>query len=139
MRVPYQSSIQTIRGAESRGACRPTQVLARACVTALALFLASPAFAVIHCSGQITNSYVDSVGNVVILGTWLNGYQQICNVNTTWNGVSPTTCKGWLSIVELVTISGKTAILQMDDTVTSCSSIPNYASSPAPTYVMLQQ
>lgn len=101
--------------------------------------LASPAHAVFWCTGQITNSYIDGAGSVVILGTWLNGYQQICNLNTAWNNVTPTTCKGWLSIVELVTVTGKNAVVQMPDTVTSCSAIPGYANAPAPIYVMLQQ
>ncbi|MBS0449128.1 MAG: hypothetical protein JSR59_24670 [Proteobacteria bacterium] len=107
----------------------------------LALALASqvPSAFAMHCGRQITNSYVDAGGSVVILGTWGSGYQQICNVNATWNNVSPTTCKGWLSVVELVTATGKTAILDMSDAVTSCSTIPGYASSPAPVYVMLQQ
>ena len=88
------------------------------------------------CGGQITTTYVHAVGNVYIMGTWLNDYQQICNLDAPWNGVSVSTCKGWLSLAELAVTTGKNVTLQI--IAPSCSSIPNYERSPAPVYIMLR-
>lgn len=89
------------------------------------------------CGGQVKNLYVNAAGNVYMLGTWLNTYQQICNVNSDWKAVPTTTCKSWLSLLELATASSMNVTITIN--ATSCTSIPTYESSPPPSYVMINQ
>jgi hypothetical protein len=93
--------------------------------------------AAVVCGGPVKNMYVNSFGNVYILGTWLNTYQQVCNLNAEWNGISTTTCKGWLSILEVATAANLNVTININ--AASCTSIPTYESAPPPNYIMINQ
>jgi hypothetical protein len=99
--------------------------------------LPAVAQASVVCGGQVKNMYVNSAGNVYILGAWLNTYQQVCNLNAEWNGVSTTTCKGWLSIIEVATAASLNVTITIN--AVSCTSIPTYESAPPPSYIMINQ
>lgn len=87
------------------------------------------------CSGSVEKSWVNKNGNLYIFGSWRKEHTQICNINNTWNGVSPEICKSWLSIVLAAKMSSTPVTVQYAD-VPSCSEIPKYESSPSPEYVM---
>ena len=90
------------------------------------------------CSGQITSTWIDEAGHVVIKGTWRNDHTQVCNLNTTWKGVTTETCKGWLSLAQVAQVA-KTGVTVYYADITSCADMPVYQASPNPGYVMLTE
>jgi len=92
------------------------------------------------CSGNITNSYTTSAGEVVIRSTWRNEYSSICNVKQDWKGVSPEVCYVWFSHVSNAITENKPVIVYYPSIdQTECATMPTYSGAPAPGYVMLKQ
>ena len=90
----------------------------------------------VWCSGKITHTYLNHDGVLYIHGTWRNQHTAICDVDNIRDGVTPETCKGWLSIAMAAKLSQNNVVLHYGD-VPSCSAIPQYNSAPKPSYLML--
>lgn len=106
----------------------------------LGIFGSSPAWADTLCGPQvITRVLTYSDGRVMIFAPWRNDFTDICNLQTTRNGVTPNTCFGWFSkISTAVAQQKKISIYYLTASgVTTCATIPTYASSPAPGYIEL--
>ena len=109
---------------------------ALACAAALAS--ATPAFSYAYCQGMIRETFTDHEGSVYIFGDWRQSYTKICNLNNTWDGIPTQTCFAWFSLVNSSISYAKPVILYYPN-LNSCSTIPDYASSPAPYYVMYEK
>ena len=92
------------------------------------------------CSGKVTQVWINETGNLYIYGDWINNHTMICNVNEAWNGVTPAVCNNWFSIVLAARLSNTNVkVHYADGYVDSCATIPAYAASPRPAYVMSHQ
>lgn len=98
------------------------------------------AYASVNCSGTIDLVYVHKNAGLFIRGMWRNDVTQLCNLDNTWKGITPGTCKAWMSMMETAkATSAQVKIQYSDNDVSSCGSIATYSNSPAPNYVMLTE
>ncbi len=114
---------------------------------ALALIVMMPfqAKADLWCRGKFTQVYTDNSGYVVVYASFRNGYLTLCNVNSTWKGISTATCAAMLTTAlaaqktgfeaQMYYIVSKPAPANM----TSCATIPAYNQAPASYYVMISR
>ena len=114
---------------------RLTQVLALVVAYAWAVPANS---AQLWCRGKVTNTYVDSLGTLIVSGTWRADYSQLCNIKVVLNGIDPTTCLTWFSIA----IASQTKGLDVqahynDPSALACNTLPTYRFTPPPIYFML--
>lgn len=107
----------------------------------LSMFLAAAvmvfpadALAEYSCNVTVKNVLVYSSGAVNILHTGRGDYTYVCNLDSTYNGVSPTTCAMWVALLEKIKSKGGTAAFWFTGTG-SCETLPTYGNSPAPVYV----
>jgi hypothetical protein len=95
-----------------------------------------------RCTGSITDIWVHRDGSVYISGTWRDAHTKICNLATTWKGVSPNTCKSWQKLAQRAHATQKTIILEYSNlsfSFSACKRIPTYDKAPSPNFVMLHQ
>jgi len=74
-------------------------------------------------------------GSVLIDSVALYGNEtgrQICNLNTTWNGVTPAVCQGWLARLLVAVAQGGNVTVQYNDTLSACSQQPAFGSASNP-------
>lgn len=90
------------------------------------------------CSGTISNLWIDKGGSIFLYGTWRNGHTKICNLNKSWKGVSPSTCKSWQALTQQAHATQKKVIVQYKN-LSSCKAIPTYSRALSPNYVMLRK
>lgn len=112
-----------------------------AMATFACLWAASPATAAgLWCDGTLANLWVDAGGTVFVQPSWRGDYVQVCNVNQpTANGLQPTTCLSWLSLMRsAVQRNAATVIHYSDAPVATCNAMPTYSAAPTPYYVMLR-
>ncbi|MEP2990308.1 MAG: hypothetical protein ABJN65_00985 [Parasphingorhabdus sp.] len=109
-------------------------------IAIILMALPSTGNAAAWCSGNITNTFTTSSGEVVILGTWRGTWTSICNVKQEWKGVPPEVCYVWFSHVSNAITENKTVTVQYSAIdQTECATMPTYSTAPAPYYVMLNQ
>lgn len=102
------------------------------------LVLPSTANAAAYCVGTVSNVFVYGSGDVVINGSWRNGWTTICNVNEERLGIKPQTCFTWFSAVSSgITENKQVGVYYANLNSGDCATIPTYGSSPAPYYVRL--
>jgi hypothetical protein len=87
------------------------------------------------CTGTVdfVNQAYD--GSVIIDSTALYGNEtgrQVCNLNTSWNGVTPAVCQGWLAKLLSAIAQGTPLTVQYNDALTACSQQPVYGSATNP-------
>lgn len=90
-----------------------------------------------YCSAIVTLAYTDAGGHVTIYAPWRGGWTTLCNLNSAWKGVEPSTCFGWFSVVNTAVVNGKNIKLFYADAQANCATMPTYGDAPAPAYVML--
>lgn len=107
-------------------------------VLALSGLYALPAHASLYCAGNPTAIYTTSDGHVSMRNTWRNDWTYICNVNEEWKGVPPQTCWAWFAQINSAIVENKQmTLLYMLPDSSACATLPTYASSPAPAYVLM--
>jgi hypothetical protein len=78
----------------------------------------------IYCSGLVNNVLVYADGTVAINAQWRADYTTICNLSVERNGVTTTTCTGWLALAEGARKRGEALnIWYPNATFAGCSSI----------------
>ncbi|MDM3869723.1 hypothetical protein QSV34_00005 [Porticoccus sp. W117] len=90
------------------------------------------------CNGKIKHVFVYRTGEVVVLGSWMNQWTTICNLNEEWKEVSAEQCKNWYSLIQTAVVTKSPAIVYYTD-APECSALPTYGNAPAPYYVMLRE
>lgn len=103
---------------------------------AIAVFSAASIASAEYCGGKINMLFVNKSGGVFLNGDWRNDYTQVCDVDSTWKAVSATTCKAWLAVATAAKVSSGTVLLSYGSY--ACGSLPTYANSPSPDYIMLK-
>ena len=88
------------------------------------------------CYGKIDNLFITRPGNVEVYSTEIYGNtvgRMICNTTSSWKGVSPDTCKVWVSTI-LAQIAQKksTKIYYLTEDSANCTSLLTYDNSPSP-------
>jgi hypothetical protein len=91
----------------------------------------------LYCSGTVSEAMVYSGGAFDIKGSWRNSYTKICSVDTTWNGITPDTCRSWFAEVQEAVQTGHSITVYYSSLSVDCANLPTYGSSPAPGYVMV--
>lgn len=80
-----------------------------------------------------------SDGRVTILAPWRGDYTDVCNMNTSWKGVSTTTCLTWFAQIANAYSTGKGLLFYYSGLAQGeCATMPLYADAPAPLYVSVQ-
>jgi hypothetical protein len=113
---------------------------ARALTLALALLMAtnSAHAADTYCYTGVRNLFIESNGAVQIRLDVLNNYVQICNINSSWKGITPQICAAQLGLMRSAVARQVPMYIYYASTeVTSCTTIPTYSTAPSPGYVML--
>jgi len=117
------------------------EVRAVLCIGAvLAVLTPLVAKADIYCSGNVSDMLIYGGSNVTIFGSWRNDFTFICNVQSTWNGIGPDTCKAWYATL----LAAKTAnqaiqVWYPDSAGYTCASLPTYSSSLTPNFLRITQ
>jgi hypothetical protein len=104
----------------------------------MSVSLATPAFADTICGGDapVQRVLTYSDGSVLLLTSWRNDYLQICNLNSTWKGVSTGTCFAWMSqISSALAFNKPTGFYYAGVDATFCKSAPTYGNAPVPVYI----
>jgi hypothetical protein len=112
---------------------------ARAFTLAMALLMSASAANAVQswCNTYVQNLFIGRGGDVNIYLNIRGDYVQICAINTTWKGVSASTCAANIGLLRSAVARQAGMIIFYDD-VPSCTSIPSYSAAPSPGYVMLQ-
>lgn len=112
----------------------------RVCLVVCLLFSAGPVMANLYCSGTISNIRVDKNGQVWVIGTWRTDsqYTMVCDLDTTWNDLSPGDCKNWYGIMQgaYYTQSPVTFYYGISG-IATCTELATNANSPAPQILTL--
>ena len=99
----------------------------------------SPAHADAYCVGLLNEALTYNDGGVMIYSQWRNDWTHICNLNTTWNSISPQTCFAWFSQIQTaVTARRPIGVYYAGLAPAQCATMPVYTSTPAPLYVRSQ-
>lgn len=117
----------------------PQRVRSRLAQWALGLLLLTSASAhanPIWCTGTISHLWVDSGGIVQVLSSWRQDHTAICSITNTWNAIPADLCRSWYALLLTARASGQ-RITTMYFHNSTCSTLPTYNSTPAPSYVML--
>ena len=89
------------------------------------------------CTGFVKRIFVDNNSKVFVLGDWNSNYAMICDLDTTWNGIMPESCKAWFAMLQgAYHAKSKTTVQYWNVSSATCSDIPHYGAAPAPAYVM---
>ena len=100
------------------------------------LLVTSPAFADFQCFGTIVDLLIYADGTVNIKTTYRNDYTNICNLQTTRQGVDPFTCALWVGAIESARKMNQSIhVYYQSNGEFSCTTIPIHGSSPAPVYI----
>lgn len=91
-------------------------------------------FAAYQCSVQIVQVLVYSSGNVNVLHTGRGDFTVICNLNSNYGEVSPTTCAMWTAMLQSTKKKGGTASFYFNGEG-SCATMGTYTSAPVPVYI----
>lgn len=94
------------------------------------------------CRGNLSQVYVDRDGNVIVYATFRSDYVMLCNVNSTWKGISTSACAAMFTTALAVHKTNSIAqIFYLAPTVIgkTCATIPTYNSAPSPLYVMISK
>ncbi|MGK6321315.1 hypothetical protein [Sphingomonas sp. DT-204] len=79
-----------------------------------------------------------SDGSILIFAPWRGSYTMLCNVQTTWKGITPNTCFAWFSTVSTAVAQQKPILVFYYAAVgADCATMPNYANSLPPGYIKL--
>ncbi|MDG2997091.1 hypothetical protein P7248_23575 [Vibrio parahaemolyticus] len=90
----------------------------------------------VWCKGQVTDTWVDASGLLLVYTSWAKGAVGLCRITTQHNGIEPETCNAWVSIALTATTTQQLTTLRYRDS-DDCSAIAAYSSSPKPEYFML--
>lgn len=108
--------------------------LARLMAFVMAAVLPVQAFASFECDVKIKSVLVYANGSVNVLHTGRGDYTVICNLNSSWGTVSPTTCGMWTAVV--LGAKKRDALVQFYFSGTgSCATLGTYGDAAVPTYV----
>jgi hypothetical protein len=89
------------------------------------------------CDGQPTQLWVAVNGTVTFSPSYRGDHTSICSLNSEWQSVPTQTCWSWFAILSTAIANGRSVRVYYDVPYT-CSTLPTYGNSPAPSYVMLQ-
>ena len=110
----------------------------RLLLAVIALGFSQQVFAVnLWCTGTVTRQYVDSASRVFILPTYAPSYTMVCDLDTTWNGITPDLCKTWFAQLQAAFHTQSLVIVYYNAvSYPSCGDLPSYTAAPTPGYVM---
>lgn len=91
-------------------------------------------FAAFECNVQILRVLIYSDGAVNIIHSGRNDYTLLCNLNSSYGNVSPTTCAMWTATLQSIKKKGGTAIFYFDGEGT-CATLKTYGDAPIPRYI----
>ncbi|WP_233079739.1 hypothetical protein [Rheinheimera soli] len=101
------------------------------------LIFSSKLWAAFECKVDLHAVLIYGDGTVNVLHSGRGDYTHICNLSEERQGVSPTTCALWASMLLALKKDGKKADFYYNSTpqYNSCAMLPNYSGAPAPVYI----
>ena len=103
-------------------------------LVSMTLFSSMSFSASIYCTGKIKNMFIESNGNVQIMGDWApDRWAKVCNLNDE----DVVTCSMWSSVISTATKDNLNVVVNYTNTEHTCSTLPTYQSAPKPNYVMI--
>lgn len=91
------------------------------------------------CTGLIKDVIVYKSGNLMVYSLLRNSYLTLCNTQTDRNGVGSSVCVRWYDMAMQASRNAvPLTIYYNDPAATSCTTIPDYANSPAPGYLLIK-
>jgi len=87
------------------------------------------------CTGKVDGINQAYDGTVSLYSSAIYGNSvghTVCNLTTTWKGVTSDTCKGWLAKMFLAQAQGTNITVQYNDNYTACSQQPSFADASNP-------
>jgi hypothetical protein len=97
----------------------------------------APASADVYCEGYVTNALSYGNGDVMAFTLWRNDWIKLCNLNSTRNGISPSTCFAWFATISNAVTYNKPAGFYFLGDPGACALIATYDGTPVPLYVRL--
>ena len=88
------------------------------------------------CTGTLSASWTNKLGDVLVESSWRQSHTQICNIRYEWKGVPADTCIAWVAKLDAAVAMNKRVTIYYGE-APSCNLLPGYEQSPAPYYVML--
>lgn len=99
--------------------------------------LGSTAHAGVYCVGSVKNISSRADGMLFFNPGFRDKYIGVCNLQTTWNGISHEQCKSWQVILLSAQLTEGVVSLSYPTVTVGCDAIGIYESAPAPAYLML--
>lgn len=99
------------------------------------LILPASAIAAYTCSGTLDYLNQPYDGSVLIGSSTMFGEPSgrvVCSLTADWKGVSPETCKGWLSRLLASYIANKPVTIQYNDSFSACTEQPAWDAASHP-------
>lgn len=91
-------------------------------------------FAAFECNAQVLRVLIYADGAVNILHSGRGDYTVVCNLNSTYGTVSPTTCAMWTAMLQVIKKKNGTAAFYFPGDG-ACATMATYGSAPVPTYI----
>ena len=103
-------------------------------ILALASLLPLHAVAHYECNVKVVNVLVYHNGVVNVLHAGRGDYTVICNLNSDYGTVSPTTCAMWAAMLQAIKKKNGLANFYYEGSG-SCATLATYGSAPVPVYI----
>lgn len=92
----------------------------------------------LYCKGEVRQSYINSGGDLIVNGTWRDGYTRLCNLKGTANSIDTVTCSLWASYVAAgMTNKKKILVSYTSNSGDTCATLATYNDAPRVSYIML--
>jgi hypothetical protein len=102
------------------------------------LAITKPAFAApLYCSGRVNAVFTETSGLLYVLPTWRGDWMAICNVNSTYGGVTPELCRSWQAMALSALLAQKDTTTYYGDSALTCATLLTYSQTSAPAYFMV--
>lgn len=105
-----------------------------ALTAAIALVAPSLGHAAFDCNATVIRVLVYNGGAVNVLHSGRGDYTIICNLDTTYAGVTPTTCAMWTAMLQSIKKKNGLAAFYFGGEG-SCATMGTYGSAPVPAYI----
>jgi len=87
-----------------------------------------------NCEVTVNRVLIYGNGDVNVLHSGRGDYTYICNTKGIWKGVDTVTCALWVGMLQSIQNNSKKAIFYYGGKG-SCTTLPTYSNTPAPTYI----
>ena len=93
----------------------------------------------LFCRGTVEQMYVTDSSQVLIEGSWHTSWTMICDLDSTWNGITAELCKTWFAMaLTAYQANSEVMVKYTNPPSADCATLPTDGAAPAPVYFMLR-